>query len=67
MLVRGVRSFVATEAGKKYRVSMGQILELPLDADWLRAGLVEAVEPAPAEPAPEPVVKRRRKGESNGG
>jgi hypothetical protein len=56
--VKVLIAFVATVNGVKYRVQPGDVLALPPGADWLTAGLVEAVAPAP--------VKKARKSKGNG-
>lgn len=44
MKVRALKSFVANMPnGHKYRAEIGDVLEMPSGADWLTAGLVEAV------------------------
>lgn len=47
MLVRAVKSFGGVGPWGRMHVSEGQIFELPYGSDWLRAGLVVAVEGAP--------------------
>jgi hypothetical protein len=48
MQVKALVSFVSNLNGKKYRVQAGDELELPKGADWLAAGLVEALDqPSP--------------------
>jgi hypothetical protein len=44
MRVKAINSFVGRHAGRKYIVKSGDVLELPAGADWLRAGLVVAIE-----------------------
>lgn len=70
MKVIAVRSFVSTIEGVKYRVSAGDVVDLPTGADWLTAGLVmpaktstqeAAVMPAQETAAMPRVVKRGRK------
>lgn len=52
MKVIVVRSFVAQVDGRKYRLAEGDVVNLPEGVDWLRAGLVQALdEPAPIEQA----------------
>lgn len=48
MRVQAQVSFVAAWRGQQYVANAGELIEMPDDADWLRAGLVAAV-PAPAE------------------
>jgi len=55
MRVIALRSFVAIVNGTKYRVSEGDELEMPVNADWLTAGLVVALPDAPQEAAVMPV------------
>ena len=55
MRVIALRSFVAIVNGTKYRVSEGDELEMPVNADWLTAGLVVALLDAPQEAAVMPV------------
>ena len=45
MLVKALKSF----GGQGIHISQGQVFELPPDVDWLRAGLVEVVDPQPPE------------------
>lgn len=46
------RSFVSRFNGQTYRPSQGDVVEMPEGADWLRAGLVSAVEETVEEPTP---------------
>lgn len=55
MRVIALRSFVAIVNGTKYRVSEGDEVEMPVNADWLTAGLVVALPDAPQEAAVMPV------------
>ena len=48
MRVQAQVSFVAAWRGQEFVANAGELIEMPDDADWLRAGLVTAV-PAPAE------------------
>lgn len=70
MRVIALRSFVAIVNETKYRVSEGDEVEMPVNADWLTAGLVVALPDAPQEAAVMPaqesavmprVVKRGRR------
>ena len=54
MKVKALNSFVGTVNGVKHRVAADDVFELPEGADWLRAGLVEAVPEPESEQAPEP-------------
>jgi hypothetical protein len=63
MRVRALTSFVGRVDGRKYIVKAGDVLTLPEGADWLRAGLVEAAEPAPELEPEKPVKKKAKKAE----
>jgi hypothetical protein len=41
--VKALKSFGARVGGENYHVSLGQELDLPAGADWLKAGLVAPV------------------------
>jgi len=68
MKVIAIKSFVGTDGnGKKHRIQSGDELELPPGTDWLKAGLVEPVEGAPAparrtKATSEKAVNREKRG-----
>lgn len=43
MTVKAVKSFAGMAGNKKYRVTEGDVFDLPSGTDWLKAGLVEPV------------------------
>lgn len=70
MMVQAAVSFVDSSGGIKRRFAAGDILELPKDVDWLRAGLVfavpddgepvEVIETAAVKPAANAAVRTRK-------
>ena len=64
MRVVVIKAFVSQIGSKRYRCEPGQELEQPEGADWLQAGLVEAVAVTDQETAvqPKPATKRERTG-----
>lgn len=62
MKVRIKVPFVGYDGTRKYRLAVGEVIELPAAADWLRAGLVEEVIDVAEEPVTTaPVEKKPRK------
>ena len=62
MKVRATKPFTGRHNGRMYHVRAGDELEMPEAVDWLRAGLVQAIEPAEKAVTPEP-RKRSTKAE----
>lgn len=67
MRVKVIRAFVAKHDNKRYAGNVGQILEMPEGADWIRAKFVEPVIDAvaaetaaiePTETAAKPKAKK---------
>lgn len=58
MKVKAIKGFVGMVNGQPVPWPEGQVGEMPAGADWIKAGLVEAVDPEQPKAAPRPKGKK---------